>query len=447
MFGQAIAIARNTFIESVRQPIFIILVLLSGVFQVFNTLLSAYSMGFSEEAEVYGDDKMLLDMGLATVMVCATTLAAFIATAVLSEEIENKTVLTVVSKPVGRPLFVLSKYLGVVGAILLSLVIMLCFFFLAIRHGVMSTARDQVDLVVVLFGVGSVLLAAGLGVWGNFFYGWVFSSTTTFTLAPLLVIGYAASLVISPEWTLQPIGTEFKPQIMLAAYCVGLAMMVLTALALACSTKLGQVMTIVVCAGFFMLGLLSNHLLGRYAFENTSIGTIAEVRDIEIGETMRNAGDNAIIRFERPPTVRIDPGDRFFFGPDPSGIGIVTQDTAIFDGDPDSQQDILGAEPALIYQSIGLDREYTIINAGGLNLDRLPTEGDFVFQRPTQTNLIARTAWGVIPNLQSFWLVDAITQGHPVPTRYVAMVTAYGGVHVVALLSIAVALFQRRDVG
>ena len=38
---------------------------------------------------------------------------AFVATAELSREIENKTVLTVVSKPVGRTTVIMGKYLGV----------------------------------------------------------------------------------------------------------------------------------------------------------------------------------------------------------------------------------------------------------------------------------------------------------------------------------------------
>ena len=37
----------------------------------------------------------------------------FVATAVLSREIENKTVLTVVSKPIGRTTVIFGKYIGV----------------------------------------------------------------------------------------------------------------------------------------------------------------------------------------------------------------------------------------------------------------------------------------------------------------------------------------------
>jgi len=272
------AISRNTFVESIRQPIFFILVLAGIIAQIFNVFLSAYSLGYTEEKEVSGDNKLLLDMGLATVMVVGLLLAAFVATSVVSREIENKTVLTVVSKPVGRPAFVIGKFLGVAGAILVAVVILLTHFMFAIRHEVMSTARDQIDMVVVLFGGGlGVAIPILLAVWGNYFVGWIFASTATFIMLPASLLGYVITLTIDKEWALQPIATDFKPQILLAALCAVLALMVLTALAVSLSTRLGQVMTIIFCAGLFLLGLLSNHLLGRHAFENNTVSTIAAV--------------------------------------------------------------------------------------------------------------------------------------------------------------------------
>src|SRR5690242_17231027 len=117
MLQKTTTIARNTFVEAVRQPIFFVMIVICGVLQLFNTWSTGFSMGYSDSAEVSGDNKLLLDIGLATVLVCGMLLAAFVATAVVSREIENKTVLTVVSKPIGRPTVVLGKYLGVAASI------------------------------------------------------------------------------------------------------------------------------------------------------------------------------------------------------------------------------------------------------------------------------------------------------------------------------------------
>ena len=56
-------------------------------------------------------------------------------------------------------------------------------------------------------------------------------------------------------------------------------------------------------------------------------------------------------------------------------------------------------------------------------------------------------AWGIVPNIQYFWLVDAVTQNQPVPRSHVAMLGLYAAAQVGIFLSLAVVLFQRRQVG
>ena len=50
MPSQILTIARNTFVESVRQPVLILLILVSGLLQVFNTWTAAFSMGRTTSA-------------------------------------------------------------------------------------------------------------------------------------------------------------------------------------------------------------------------------------------------------------------------------------------------------------------------------------------------------------------------------------------------------------
>eukprot|EP00913_Durusdinium_trenchii_P006378 g5990.t1 len=275
MVSTTLAIARNAFVESLRQPVFLGLLVISGVLQLLNTWATGFSMGFRNvPGEVAGDNKLLFDIGLATVFFCGILVAAFTSTSVISREIENKTVLTVVSKPIGRSRLILGKYLGVAGAMLVAIVIMVMFLLLGIRHGVMSTAADAVDMPVVIFGVGSVVLALLLGAIGNYLYGWSFAQTSVVIMLPLTLIAYALVLAISKKWAFQPLLTDFKPQISLACLSLTMALLVIAAIATAASTRLGQVMTIVICAGVFVLGLLSNHLVGRHAYVNPTIGIV-----------------------------------------------------------------------------------------------------------------------------------------------------------------------------
>jgi hypothetical protein len=53
----------------------------------------------------------------------------------------------------------------------------------------------------------------------------------------------------------------------------------------------------------------------------------------------------------------------------------------------------------------------------------------------------------VAPNLQLLWVGEALGQGVRVGGGYVLLAAGYAGLYVVAALAVAVALFQRHDVG
>lgn len=458
MFGQTLSIARNTFVEAIRQPIYFVLILAGSFMQVFNVLLSAYSMDYTEEGlEVQKDNKLLLDMGLATVLVICTLLAAFIATNVLSKEIENKTALTVISKPIGRPVFIFGKFLGVSAAMTMAFVTLVAFFLLAMRHEVMSTARDNLNWSVLVTGGGALLVSIGAGIWGNYFYGWVFSSTATRILAPLSIGAWGTTLFIERNFAIRDFSAEnyvsavVQPQVLLAAGCVLMAMLVLTALALAVSTRLGQVMTIVVCGGVFIGGLMSNYLLGRFAFVNEHFAVVEEVNTEFADDTINQAGDTVSLTLNAIPNVDLNVGRSVYFGPAPSGVALAVPAHQPFAGDVTRPTDVVN--PGEFGRSLAVrayepeQRQLTLINAGGLAVERMPREGDYLFLQPTRNSIPALMAWSVVPNLQSYWLVDAITQGHPIPARYMGLVLLYTLLQITGLLALAVMLFQSRDVG
>ncbi len=72
---------------------------------------------------------------------------------------------------------------------------------------------------------------------------------------------------------------------------------------------------------------------------------------------------------------------------------------------------------------------------------------DFALGQHADESTAAWVAYHIVPNLGVFWVIDAVTAGIAVPSRYVALVTAYSVLLVVALLMIGIALFQRREVG
>ncbi len=262
MFQQALAIARNTYTEAIRQPVYVVIVLLGCLVLVLNNALSAYTLD--------DDNQMLMDMGLSTLLLAGLLLATFTATGALSAEIENRTALTVISKPVARPVFVLGKYLGVSGAILMALYVLTLVFLLSLRHKVMQSAADEWDYPVLVFSFLASSLSLFVSVLGNYLYRWVWASTFVSLLAATLSLAYLLVLMLGPQWGFQSITTEFNgkdsqlAQLMVVIFLVFEAVLILTAVAVACSTRLGQVMTLTISATLFLLGLVSESIFGAF---------------------------------------------------------------------------------------------------------------------------------------------------------------------------------------
>ncbi|USO00089.1 MAG: ABC transporter permease [Phycisphaeraceae bacterium] len=447
-----LAIARNAFVESLRQPIVLVVVLLSGVLQYFNTAISAYSMGYRSVAgEVTGDNKLLFDVGMSTVFLCGILVAAFIATAIVSREIENKTVLTIVSKPVGRIMVVVGKYLGVMGATLIATAIMVVFLMFALRHGVLMNASDKIHQPVVFLGVGSVLVCLAFGGFTNYAYGWPFSQTVLIAMLPLVVLAYLVTLPFGPTWKIEPIAANLKPEVIKACIASIGALIVLTSVATAASTRLGQVMTITICLGVFVLGLLSDYFIGRHAFVNQPIGEVETAQPVKPGmESLNRPGDEYTITFGTPVDVKVDPGDRFFYAPSPNGLGMVPPGFAPIAPGVDINRDLFPADvpPALVVLVPG-DEQMTVkaIGGGSLGLSRPPESGDSVFLEPTTVNWPARVVWTAIPRLHAFWLVDAVTQASRIPMEHVGLVLVYSVIQAGGFLGLAILLFQGRDLG
>ncbi len=255
MFGQFFAIVRNTFFESIRQPVMLVILAAATLFIFLCIPLSAYTME--------DDQRMYIDMGLATIFLCGVLLSALIATNVLTREIDNKTVLTVVSKPVTRPVFFLGKFVGVALALALGTLYMALVFMIIEVHGTMPTLATKYHLPVIIFGVSAALIGVTVGVWCNYFYNRVFGSTVICVTTPLLGVAYFLCLLFNKSFEPQSMTVSFRPELWLASASLLMAILMLTAVAVAASTRLNQTLTLMATFGVFLLGLLSDWMFGR----------------------------------------------------------------------------------------------------------------------------------------------------------------------------------------
>jgi ABC-type transport system involved in multi-copper enzyme maturation permease subunit len=91
----------------------------------------------------FGEDiKMLKSSGLIWIKVWGIFVAVWAASVSVSEEVEGRTALTVLSKPVKRRQFILGKFLGVLGPVVVLFVVLGTLFLLTISYKVVYDARE-----------------------------------------------------------------------------------------------------------------------------------------------------------------------------------------------------------------------------------------------------------------------------------------------------------------
>jgi len=127
-----LVIAVNAFREGIRKKTLIGLLIVGVLVIGSSTFLTVFSPG--EEV------KMIKDVCLAAISMFGVLIAIFISGSMVPTEIENKTIYTVLSKPLRRFEYLVGKFIGIQLIIILNLVLMavLCLAILWTREKILS---------------------------------------------------------------------------------------------------------------------------------------------------------------------------------------------------------------------------------------------------------------------------------------------------------------------
>jgi ABC-type transport system involved in multi-copper enzyme maturation permease subunit len=109
-------ILRHTFIEAIVQPIYPLLIVIGAAILVIFGLLPFFTLG--------EDTVMFKSVALDVIMLLVLISTLFATSKSIYEEIEDRTMLTLMSKPVHRWEVILGKYLGIVLSALVAVVIL-----------------------------------------------------------------------------------------------------------------------------------------------------------------------------------------------------------------------------------------------------------------------------------------------------------------------------------
>lgn len=325
MINKLLTIAANTFTETLRQPVYAVILCFALLMFLLSPSITMYSLD--------EDIKFLREIGLSTLFLTGLFIAIFAASGAVTEEIETKTITTVLSKPISRPTFIIGKFLGVSAAVGLAHYICTLAYLMIVRHGVLEAATDTHDWTVIVAASVTVIAVFIITAFLNYSYDWNFPATAIVLTSIFATFSMSFLLCIDRDWAFNPANNQMSLFDVNASLLLLLAILVLVSLAIMFSTRFNIVLTLLFCVGTFLFGLISDYLY----------------------------------------------------------VKIITSY-------PHGQ------------------------------------------------------VWGqvvrvFIPNLQVFWISDAIYEGSAIPASYILTSTAYAGLYITGILFLAVALFQKRQIG
>lgn len=218
-----LAIADNTARDVMRQAVFyliagggVALVLCSFSFTLF---------AFGEES------RMIRDMGISTITMCCLTLASLSAANTISKELEKGTIMTLLSKPVGKHSIIVGKFLGILAAV--SVIFMLMGAILTCSLCIQASLDGHIGFFAALIQVGystifqlvfsflPIAMLCAIATAGSIFLGmisnlcccmviYVFGNLMSFFHGALRMYGDCSAWCLAPFFVLFPNLEEFS---------------------------------------------------------------------------------------------------------------------------------------------------------------------------------------------------------------------------------------------
>jgi ABC-type transport system involved in multi-copper enzyme maturation permease subunit len=132
---KSLMIALATAKEAIRQPAFAVMAFFAGALLIVTIFLSYFTFG--------EDIKMYKDTGLTTISFFCMLLALLTASSTVADEIEGKTAITLLSKPINRRQFIIGKFLGIELGVLALYVVLGALFAMGVWYKYAYDLRES----------------------------------------------------------------------------------------------------------------------------------------------------------------------------------------------------------------------------------------------------------------------------------------------------------------
>jgi ABC-type transport system involved in multi-copper enzyme maturation permease subunit len=167
------AIASNVFREVFRERVLYLTVLFA--------IADVLAVSFLNEVSAGTETKISLDVGIAGIGLIGLTVAAFVGGGLVNKEIEKRTALILIAKPISRAEFILGKHLGLSSVIAVLMATMTVIYFTVLGWRQISFPAGSLMVSISYIGLEMILLSGVAILFG------VFSSSLMSTLLTIAV--------------------------------------------------------------------------------------------------------------------------------------------------------------------------------------------------------------------------------------------------------------------
>lgn len=143
MIRRVEAVAFNTFREAVRDRVLYNLVFFALLLVASAPLLGQISIGVQRV--------LLINLSLTAISVFGIVISIFVGISLVSKEIEKRTLYPILSRPVGRGEFIVGKYFGLSGTLLVNTTAMAAGFYFALFLMVRQFTRADANILTAIY--------------------------------------------------------------------------------------------------------------------------------------------------------------------------------------------------------------------------------------------------------------------------------------------------------
>ncbi len=254
--GQAVGLARTTYLELTRQPVYGVVLAAALVLVATSPLWAVFSIGRAQA--------LVLDLGASTLLFACVFLAATALAAGVAEQVQDGTAALLLTHPVGPSTWCLGALGGALLALAQATLVLGLVLLWAVENG-----PDRLHLGVT--GAGGLGLIAALG-WGlrASLAGRSFQAAALAAATVLFPAAHLLGRFVAADGALRGAPADLAPPVALAAAALAfLAGAPFAALGIALATRLSGGATAAITLGVFVLSSVARpaaDALGAWGF-------------------------------------------------------------------------------------------------------------------------------------------------------------------------------------